>query len=167
MTNPADSEMPRGIARLGTFTIGFESLPKHIGIVGSRSYPRRDIVQRFVSCLTPSTTVVSGECETGVDAWAKSATLGRPGDLSYEGFEALWRPGEGGVTDLRAGLKRNTRLVEHLSSSGGMLIAFGSRRFSPRAGRWQELSSGTRHVCAEAVRLKLPLLLFYSVDRQT
>lgn len=82
-----------------------------LAVVGSRDYPRLDLVDAFVGRLKLDTVVVSGGAR-GVDRRAEWAAKRRGMAVSI--FEADWSRGK------MAGLERNARIV--FSASG--LVAF-------------------------------------------
>jgi hypothetical protein len=86
---------------------------ERIAIVGSRGYPRLDLVRRYIQSLPANTTIISGtrapddrpdEAITDVDSCAIRAAERR--GLAVQVYPADWREGRG------AGLARNTLIVE-------------------------------------------------------
>ena len=51
-----------------------------IGIVGSRRWSRREVVEELINMLPLNSTIVSGGCR-GVDTWAKEAAESRGMDV--------------------------------------------------------------------------------------
>ncbi len=98
-----------------------------LAIVGSRRYPRLELVRQLVHRLKPSTVVVSGGC-WGVDraAVAAAASAG----LASEEMPAEWQR-----FGRSAGFRRNAALVASVDG----LIAF-----------WDGRSQGTAHSIALA-----------------
>jgi hypothetical protein len=93
-----------------------------VAVVGSREYPRPDLVRRFVALMTLSTTLVSGGAK-GVDSWAAEAAQSR--GMPTEVYFADWdNHGK------RAGFLRNETLV----AVADYVVAF-----------WDGKSRGTRH----------------------
>jgi len=93
-----------------------------VAIVGSRAYPRPDLVKHFVDLMQLSTTVVSGGAR-GVDSWAIEAAQAR--GMQTEVYEADW-DGLG----KRAGYVRNETVV----NVSDYVTAF-----------WDAVSRGTKH----------------------
>lgn len=102
---------------------------KRLAIVGSRDFPKPELVKQFVERLQRDTVVVSGGAR-GVDSVAVEAARQR--GLATEVFEADWdRLGK------RAGIERNARMIDTVHG----LVAF-----------WDGKSRGTQHAiqCAKS-----------------
>jgi hypothetical protein len=79
-------------------------MSKIIAIVGSRTYPKLELVKKFVEDLDDTTSIVTGGAR-GVDQAAEDAALNR--GLSVRVIKADWeRYGRG------AGVIRNTQIVK-------------------------------------------------------
>jgi hypothetical protein len=79
---------------------------KRIGIVGSRHFPSREVVQLFLKSLPPDDVIVSGGAE-GVDSW--SVEIGRLLGMKTRVFQADWqRHGR------KAGPIRNVEIVSNI-----------------------------------------------------
>ena len=110
---------------------------KVVGIVGSRHFPSRALVESFVTSLPCDTCVVSGGAR-GVDTWAIEAarSLGLPTLI----IQADWkRHGR------KAGPLRNAELV---------------RRVDEIAAFWDGRSRGTLNTVMLALRAGLPVRIF-------
>ena len=79
--------------------------PIHIAIVGSRDYPRLDLVRAFVAQLPADGIMVSGGAQ-GVDTVAEEAALAA-------GLATLIIPTDRAGIDCRNGLIRNAEIVAH------------------------------------------------------
>lgn len=93
-----------------------------VGIVGSRSYPRLDLVAEFVNSLPPDSVIISGGAR-GVDCAAVQAAKVR--GLAFKIHYPDWE-GQG----KKAGFLRNRLIVGDATA----LIAF-----------WDRKSKGTAH----------------------
>jgi hypothetical protein len=90
---------------------------ERIAIVGSRDYPRLDLVRLYVRRLPPNTTVISGtraddelEDDKIKDVDCCAIREAEKCGLGVQVFPAAWRVN--GVYDHGAGVKRNTLIVE-------------------------------------------------------
>lgn len=110
---------------------------ERVAIVGSRAFPNRDLVTRFVRALPPGTIVVSGGAR-GVDQWAEDTAV--ECGLETRIFHADW-------TSLgrRAGPIRNAKIV----AESDILIAF-----------WDGRSRGTLNTILTAREAGLPTKIF-------
>lgn len=103
-------------------------------IIGSRDFPRLDMVRRYIFDLDqsedgPHITVISGGAK-GVDSIAEEEA--RAYGFNVEIYPADWKTyGRG------AGLKRNIEMIERAD----MVVAF-----------WDGKSPGTRHSIREALK---------------
>jgi hypothetical protein len=113
-------------------------MAKRLGIVGSRHFPIRSVVQNFVRSLPPETVIVSGGA-AGVDSWA--VETGNALGLNTIVFNADWRLGR------KAGPVRNTRIVRSIDE----LVAF-----------WDGRSRGTLNAVVQAVNANVPVRVFDS-----
>jgi hypothetical protein len=112
-------------------------LGKRIGIVGSRHFASREVVQRFLESMPRDAIVVSGGAE-GVDSW--SVEIGRSLGMQTLVFQADWhRRGR------KAGPIRNAEIVGHIDE----LVAF-----------WDGRSRGTLNTIALATKAGLPVTVF-------
>ena len=112
-------------------------LPDRTAIVGSRSYPRSDVVEAFVAALPAGTVVVSGSAP-GVDSIAEHAAKAR--GLEVTVFPADWdRHGR------KAGPIRNAEIV----AGADRVVAF-----------WDGRSRGTLNTVVQAVRAGRPVEVF-------
>lgn len=111
-----------------------------LAIVGSRDYPRLDLVREFVASLKQSTVVISGGAR-GVDRVAADAARKR--GMTVDEFHADWdRDGR------RAGFLRNNKLVQVCD----YLVAF-----------WDGSSTGTAYTIQKA-RFARKLWAIYGPD---
>ena len=90
--------------------------PARYAIVGSRGFPYRDLVSRFVARLPEGSTVISGGAR-GVDSWATDAAKAH--GLTVEVFPAQWTRADGSL-DRGAGMARNSLIVD----AAEILVAF-------------------------------------------
>src|SRR5262249_41900095 len=112
---------------------------ERIAIVGSRAYPRLDLVEAFVASLPPGTVVLSGGAR-GVDTVAEIAARERR--LEVVVFHADWaRLGR------KAGPTRNAEIV----ASADRVVGF-----------WDGSSRGTLNTLGQALRAGLPVEVFDS-----
>lgn len=109
----------------------------YIAIVGSRSYPRPDLVQAYVAALPEGCAVVSGGAP-GVDSTAEAAA--RTAGLETVVFRADW---EG--LGRRAGPIRNEQIIQRADR----VVAF-----------WDGRSRGTLNALVLAERAVLPIQIF-------
>lgn len=98
--------------------IDFDLLPTTVGIVGSRDFPRLQMVTDFVNGLKPGTLVVSGGAR-GVDG--EAATTARQRDDLPEPEEYL--PDKKLPVPARF-FMRNTEIVKHVQRERGIVFAF-------------------------------------------
>jgi hypothetical protein len=110
---------------------------RRIGIVGSRHFPSREVVQSFLRSLAQDTVIVSGGAE-GVDSW--SVEIGRLLGMKTRVFEADWRR-----HGRKAGPIRNGEIVRNIDE----LVAF-----------WDGESRGTLNTIALATEAGLPMRIF-------
>ena len=110
---------------------------KRIAIIGSKTYPDRERVYRFVQGLPPGTTVVSGGAD-GVDSYAEDAAkeAGLKTDIYHADWAKLGR---------RAGPVRNEQIV----ANADQVVAF-----------WDGESRGTCNCLVNALRAGLPIEVF-------
>ncbi len=108
-----------------------------IAIVGSRSYPRPDLVEAFVADLPDDTVVISGGAR-GADTFAEEAARTR--GLKTLVFHADWEN-----LGRRAGPIRNEQIIAHCDR----VVAF-----------WDGRSRGTLNSLVLASRAKLPIEIF-------
>jgi len=105
-----------------------------LAIIGSRDFPDRARVVRYVGQLSQETVVVSGKAP-GVDRWA--AEVARRRNMTVEELPADWdRLGR------RAGFERNEALVAKVDA----VVAF-----------WTTKSRGTAHAILVALRKNKPI----------
>jgi hypothetical protein len=109
-----------------------DEVGERVAIVGSRDYPRLDLVIRCVRSLAPGTLVISGGAR-GVDLQAER--IARIHGLPLMVFRARWN-----IYGRRAGFIRNARIVETCTR----VVAF-----------WDGSSSGTAHTI-QIARLVTP-----------
>ena len=110
---------------------------RRIAIVGSRDYPRPDLVEAFVARLPKSAVVVSGGAR-GVDSVAVEAAEAR-------GLEAVVFPADWRRWRRSAGPRRNAEIVEHADR----VVAF-----------WDGASRGTLDTVRRARRAGLPIEIY-------
>jgi SLOG family YspA-like protein len=114
-------------------------MPERIAIVGSRHFPRPELVEAFVASLPAGTIVVSGGAQ-GVDTAAEEAAQAR--GLETLIFHADWkRHGR------KAGQIRNAEIVAHADR----IVAF-----------WDGRSQGTLNTIVQALGANLPVEIFDS-----
>lgn len=114
-------------------------MPNRIAIVGSRAYPRLDLVEAFVAALPVGTIVVSGGAR-GVDTVAE--IVARDRGLEVIVFQADWdRLGR------KAGPIRNAQIVANVDR----VVAF-----------WDGKSRGTLNTLLQADGAALPVEVFDS-----
>jgi len=89
--------------------------PASYAVVGSREYPRLDLVRAFVSKLPHGSVVISGAAR-GVDATAEDAGLAN--GLEVVSFPADWSRGRG------AGIARNPEII----AAADIVVAFHDGR---------------------------------------
>lgn len=111
-----------------------------LAIVGSRGYPRPDLVQQLVAGLKPTTVVVSGGAR-GVDNWAEQAARKR--GLSVDIFPADWQQ-----FGKSAGYIRNRAIIDSVDG----VVAF-----------WDGQSRGTAHAI-QLARKRGIWLRVYGID---
>ena len=109
----------------------------HIAVVGSRSYPRPEIVHEFVASLPAECVVVSGGAE-GVDSFAEEAA-------KTAGLETLIFPADWDGLGRKAGPIRNAEIV----AVADRLVAF-----------WDGHSRGTANTILQATGRKLTIELY-------
>lgn len=108
-------------------------------ISGSRDYPRKDQVRRFVALMRPLDTVIVGGAR-GVDTWAQEAAEERP-DLGIEIHPADWE-----VYGRRAGAVRNAAMVDRAD----LVVAF-----------WDGKSRGTKNTIDFARNMMKPYAVVF------
>jgi hypothetical protein len=101
--------------------------PIAVAVVGSRGYPRLDLVEKFIQALPPGTTLVSGGAP-GVDTIAETAWKAMGG--SVMSIKAEWQ-----LLGNTAGIERN-----------GMIVLESGRVY----GFWDESSPGTANTICRA-----------------
>lgn len=111
---------------------------KKVAIVGSRNYPRLDLVRQYVASLAEDTVVVSGGAR-GVDETAEQAARER--GLQVESRPANWEHGK------LAGFRRNSEIV----AAADEVVAF-----------WHAQSRGTFDTITKARKTGKPVLIFDS-----
>lgn len=117
-------------------------MPDRIAIVGSRRFPRLELVEAFVVSLAPGTVVVSGGAE-GVDSAAERAARAR-------GLEVIVFHADGKAHGHQAGPMRNAEIVAHADR----VVAF-----------WDGRSQGTLNTIVQALGANLPVEIFDSDGR--
>jgi hypothetical protein len=115
---------------------------KRIAIIGSRKYPRLDLVIGFVNTLPPDTIVVSGGA-VGVDQTAAAAAEAHGLDVD----ERLPNIPKGSPRHVAVKLlmARNTQIIERCDE----VVAF-----------WDEASNGTRDSLRKAMAAGKPITVF-------
>ncbi len=108
-----------------------------VAIVGSRSYPRPDLVEAFVADLPDGSVVVSGGAR-GADTFAEEAA--KAAGLETLIFHADWEN-----LGRKAGPLRNEQIIAHADR----VVAF-----------WDGRSRGTLNSVALASRAGLPVEIF-------
>ena len=106
----------------------------HIAIIGSRDFPRPELIHRYIRQLPPDTVILSGGAR-GVDTWAENAAKTR--GLRTRIFHPNW-----GYYGKQAGLIRNREIVE----AADKLVAF-----------WDGTSTGTAHSIGLAEKKGIPV----------
>jgi hypothetical protein len=129
--------------------IDFDQLPLCVGIVGSRDFPRLDVVNAFVHRLHKNTEVVSGGAR-GVDRAAVTTAKAR--GLGWREF----LPDESIPIPARF-FMRNTEIVEYVQSRQGIVVAFS---LTPT-------TSGTRDTLSKCDRHDIPYLVFNYASQGT
>ena len=114
-------------------------MPDGIAIVGSRHFPRLDLVEAFVASLAPETVVISGGAQ-GVEDAAERAARAR--GLEVIVFHADWK-----AYGRQAGPMRNPEIV----AQADRFVAF-----------WDGRSQGTLDTIVQAVNANLPVEIFDS-----
>lgn len=109
----------------------------HIAIVGSRDYPRPDLVRAFVAQLPADCVMVSGGAP-GVDTTAEQAALAA-------GLATLIIPADLDGPGQRAGLVRNAEIVIHADR----LAVF-----------WDGASPGVANLVLQAAGRRLPVEIY-------
>jgi hypothetical protein len=123
------------------------SLGKAVAVVGSRDYPRLDLVTEFVESLPYGTIIVTGGAR-GVDTAAeRAAQLARLNVklFTVESFE--WHVGK------FMGPFRNELIVRYVMRFGGSVVIFGN--FDN--GKLTPGSASTRELCG---RLGCPVIVY-------
>lgn len=98
-----------------------------VGIVGSRAFPRLNLVRAYVQSLAPGTVVISGGAR-GVDEMARDAA-------DFYGFVSVEYRADWEGLGRGAGMARNTLIVEQ----SDIVVAF-----------WDGASRGTRDTMKKA-----------------
>lgn len=109
-----------------------------VAIVGSRDFPRLDLVRRYVRELPPGTVVVTGGAR-GVDRAAEE-------EARAQGLEVVVHLADWVELGRRAGPVRNTVVV----AESDLVVAF-----------WDGRSKGTRDVVSKAERMGKTLRIVY------
>ena len=102
---------------MSALKIDFDRLPRTVGIVGSRDFPKPEAVWEFVKRLDPETTIVSGGAR-GVDKAAENAArvhLAQP-PVVYLPDPALPMPARF--------FARNSDIIRHVFRNRGIVFAF-------------------------------------------
>jgi len=110
-----------------------------IAVVGSRHYPSKEPIEKFIVGLPQDTVIISGGA-IGVDTWAEEAA--RAAALTVKIFHADW-DGLG----RKAGPMRNAEIVKACEQ----VVAF-----------WDGKSRGTLNTVVQAWRAALPVRVFGS-----
>jgi hypothetical protein len=117
--------------------------PRAVGIVGSRDYPRPDLVETFVVSLKPGTIVVSGGAP-GVDSIAESVAR-------RIGLTLIVHPADWKGLGRKAGPIQNGLIVE----SSSRIVAF-----------WNEANRGTLNTVLQAVQRGRETIIFGGDGRE-
>lgn len=108
-----------------------------IAIVGSRDYPRWDVIRKYIATLPAGTVVVSGGAR-GVDSVAVK-------DAQLRGLEVRVYPADWENLGKGAGFVRNQQIVDDADK----VVAF-----------WDEKSRGTMDTVARAKKAGKPVTIF-------
>ena len=108
-----------------------------VAVIGSRGWPNRAVVRRFVDRLPEGTVVVSGGAR-GPDSWAVERAKER-------GLQTVVHPADWKKHGKSAGMKRNKSIAEDCD----FLAAF-----------WDEVSQGTAHTVTLVQRMDKPYVVF-------
>ncbi len=113
-----------------------------LAVVGSRDYPKPELVKRVLSKYPSDTVLISGGAR-GVDSLAEEAArdLFVPEPVIYP---AKWRT-DNGKYDRGAGFKRNQLIIR----DADQVIAF-----------WDGESKGTQHSISLAIKSNTPVAVF-------
>lgn len=131
---------------------------KKVAIVGSRNFPRLDLVRDRVSLLEPGTTVLSGGAP-GVDELAEDRARRR--GLQVISVPAKWRVN--GVYNPRAGTDRNAEIIgpsDEVFAFLAKCLKCKSKARCPRKG-W---SHGTSDSIEKALRAQKHLTITAVLD---
>lgn len=132
-----------------------KELPRCVGVVGSRSFAKsevvdkrmREIVRRFVYELDERSEIVSGGAR-GVDTYAVDAAKLRGMRFKeYLPDDKLGWP--------RAAVVRNQQIVNHLANTDGVLIAFAD----------EQAMNGTNMTIEMAAKALVPFIVMYFTPR--
>jgi hypothetical protein len=110
---------------------------QRVAVIGSRTFPAPELVERFVAELPKGAVVVSGAAR-GVDSWAEEAA-------KAHGIETLVFHADWAGLGRKAGPIRNERIIAHADR----IVAF-----------WDGKSRGTLNAIFLATRAKLPVEIF-------
>lgn len=102
--------------------LDFSQLPLTVGIIGSRDFPKCEIVERFVYRLQKDTLVVSGGAR-GVDSAAENAAWERHACGGVLQPPKVYLPDKNLPIPARF-FARNTQIVNHVKLDGGIMVAF-------------------------------------------
>lgn len=118
--------------------------PRRVAIVGSRDFPRLDVVRDYVRALPRDAVIISGGAR-GVDraAVAEADRLG----MAHEVYPAQWT-----TQGKSAGFRRNATIVAQCTE----VIAF-----------WDGVSRGTAHTIGLAERAGKPVSVFRAEEKTT
>src|SRR5574339_141298 len=109
-----------------------------VGIVGSRNYPNREIIEKFIKeNFSKDDVLVSGGAK-GVDSWAQECAekLGIKTEIYYPDYEKYGKP---------APLMRNTVIV----AQSNQIVAF-----------WDGISTGTLNTVTKCKKTNKPYKIF-------
>lgn len=107
---------------------------RRIGIIGSRQFPKPEMVQAFVGTLLADDTVITGGCH-GVDTWAAQAARDR--GLQVEEHPVETKPSMKPWEFTEAAYARNKRIAD----TSDELHAFTDQ---PKGGSWNTIAWARR-----------------------
>lgn len=108
-----------------------------VAIIGSRGFPRPNLVRGLVRRLPSDTIVVSGACPNSPDEWAAD-------EARLTWLKVIEYPAEWDKHGKRAGFLRDIKIIQEADR----VVAF-----------WDGVSKGTKHGIDEARRLGKPLMI--------